>query len=111
MGVLCVSRKAIRVPNRFTLCHLICVLFTCTGLLLGRFVNYYYYGIEESVNGGKLSQPIRWLNYLHFAIFFFGSTGTRCWTTLIALVLVMERARSLCFVLRYQLHIYLAGFL
>ncbi|CAH8634010.1 unnamed protein product [Schistosoma haematobium] len=111
LGVLCVSRKAIRVPNRFTLCHLICVLFTCTGLLLGRFVNYYYYGIEESVNGGKLSQPIRWLNYLHFAIFFFGSTGTRCWTTLIALVLVMERARSLCFVLRYQLHIYLAGFL
>ncbi|CAH8604020.1 unnamed protein product [Schistosoma intercalatum] len=111
LGVLCVSRKAIRVPNRFTLCHLICVLFTCTGLLLGRFVNYYYYGIEESVNGGKLSQPIRWLNYLHFAIFFFGSTGTRCWTTLIALVLVMERARSLCFVLRYQLHIYLTGFL
>ncbi|CAH8623443.1 unnamed protein product [Schistosoma margrebowiei] len=111
LGVLCVSRKAIRVPNRFTLCHLICVLFTCTGLLLGRFVNYYYYGIEESVNGGRLSQPIHWLNYMHFAIFFFGSTGTRCWTTLIALVLVMERARSLCFVLRYQLHIYLAGFL
>ncbi|VDO47388.1 unnamed protein product [Schistosoma margrebowiei] len=110
LGVLCVSRKAIRVPNRFTLCHLICVLFTCTGLLLGRFVNYYYYGIEESVNGGRLSQPIHWLNYMHFAIFFFGSTGTRCWTTLIALVLVMERARSLCFVLRYQLHIYLVGF-
>lgn len=111
LGVLFFSRKAIRVPNRFTLCHLICVLFACTGLLLGRFVNYYYYGIEGSVNGGKLSQPAHWLNYIQFAIFFFGSTGTRFWTTLIGLVLVMERARSLCFVLRYQLHIYLAGFL
>ncbi|CAH8651314.1 unnamed protein product [Schistosoma rodhaini] len=111
LGVLFLSRKAIRVPNRFTLCHLICVLFACTGLLLGRFVNYYYYGIGGSVNGGKLSQPAHWLNYIQFAIFFFGSTGTRFWTTLIALVLVMERARSLCFVLRYQFHIYIAGFL
>ncbi|CAH8639201.1 unnamed protein product [Schistosoma rodhaini] len=111
LGVLFFSRKAIRVPNRFTLCHLICVLFACTGLLLGRFVNYYYYGIGGSVNGGKLSQPAHWLNYIQFAIFFFGSTGTRFWTTLIGLVLVMERARSLCFVLRYQFHIYIAGFL
>ncbi|TNN16302.1 Integral membrane protein [Schistosoma japonicum] len=110
IGVLCFCRKITRVPNRFTLCHLICVLFSCSGVLLGRFVNQYYRTYEDSI-GDKLSQPAHWLNYVQFAIFFFGCTGTRCWTTLVALVLVMERARSLCFVLRYQLHIYLVGFL
>ncbi|CAH8551768.1 unnamed protein product [Schistosoma turkestanicum] len=105
--VLCVNRKIIRIPNRFTLCHLICVLLSCSGLLLSRYVNQYYhsYGADD--------HPTHWwwLHYLQFVIFFFGCTGTRCWTALIGLVLVMERARSLCFVLRYQVYIYVVGFL
>ncbi|CAH8625689.1 unnamed protein product [Heterobilharzia americana] len=59
----------------------------------------------------NVNQPAHWSHYIQFIIFYYGCTGTRCWTALIALILLMERARSLCFVLRHQFYIYATGFI
>nr|CAH8867488.1 unnamed protein product [Trichobilharzia regenti] len=106
LGIIYLGKKISRVPIRFTLGYLICVLLSCTGLLLGRLVHSRYDDAGKIID---VNQSVHWSNYIQFVILYYGCTGTRCWTTLIAVVLLMERVRSLCFVLRHQMYIYAVG--
>lgn len=38
--VLLLSRKAFRIPHRFVLCHLVCVLLSCIGVVIGSFLRH-----------------------------------------------------------------------
>ncbi|TGZ55862.1 hypothetical protein CRM22_010269 [Opisthorchis felineus] len=110
--ILLLSRKAFRVPHRFTCCYLLCIVLSCFGVVLGHFLNRTMFDVNGRLipNDGFLNQPANVLHYLQFSVFFIGCTGARVWTALIALSMFLERLRSTCFVLRKQGWIYLVGF-
>ncbi|KAG5440958.1 Integral membrane protein gpr155 [Clonorchis sinensis] len=110
--ILLLSRKAFRVPHRFTCCYLLCIVLSCFGVVIGHFLNRTMFDTNGRLipNDGFLNQPANVLHYLQFSVFFIGCTGARVWTALIALSMFLERLRSTCFVLRIQGWIYLVGF-
>ncbi|KAA3676403.1 uncharacterized protein DEA37_0012881 [Paragonimus westermani] len=109
--ILFLSRKAFRIPHRFTLCHLVCVLLSCLGVVAGHFLNQQNDTIDLAAwRDHVMMRPADWLHYIQFCLFFIGCTGARFWTTLIAFSLFIQRYRGVCYVLRHQAWIYLTGF-
>ncbi|CAH8655678.1 unnamed protein product [Dicrocoelium dendriticum] len=110
-AVLFLTRKAFRIPHRFTLCYIGCVLLSCLGIIAGYLLNRRDHTSDLHIwREHALDKPANWLNCLQFTIFFLGCTGARFWMTLIAFSLFLQRFRSVCFVLRHQTWIYLVGF-
>ncbi|KAF5404199.1 hypothetical protein PHET_02217 [Paragonimus heterotremus] len=109
--ILFLSRKAFRVPHRFTLCYLACVLLSCLGVVAGHFLNQQNGTSDVAVwRDHLMTRPADWLHYIQFCLFFIGCTGARFWTTLIAFSLFIQRYRGVCYILRHQAWIYLTGF-
>lgn len=112
--VLLLSRKAFRIPHRFVLCHLVCVLLSCIGVVVGSFLRHLErrkFAFQPDLTDQHLqTMPADWIHYIQFSLFFVGCSGARFWTTLLALSLFLQRFRSVCFVLRHQTWLYLVGF-
>uniref|UniRef100_A0A1I8GXA1 DEP domain-containing protein n=1 Tax=Macrostomum lignano TaxID=282301 RepID=A0A1I8GXA1_9PLAT len=50
------------------------------------------------------------LNLLQFVAFFFGVVGTRIWTAVLAVSMLLLRMRGLCYVLKYKAYFFFTGF-
>ncbi|CAL8109079.1 unnamed protein product [Calicophoron daubneyi] len=108
--VLLFTRKAFRVPHRFTVSYLGCVILLCTTVIVDRFVSPHYLDQSSTSADHQSVHPSDWSYVLRFAFFFIGCTGARFWVSLIAVSLLLERKFGICFILRHQGWFYFLGF-
>ncbi|KAH8307356.1 hypothetical protein KR044_010665 [Drosophila immigrans] len=84
LGLLIVTKRFRRMPQRITACLVLSQLMCCIGVILW----------------SKLDHVARWPLYLQFFLFNIGTYSSRLWTALLAITLLFLQCRSLCFVLK-----------
>ncbi|XP_041366937.1 integral membrane protein GPR155-like isoform X2 [Gigantopelta aegis] len=94
MGVLFLSGRWKRIPHRFTMCLIFCQLIGCIGMVM--------YCQSDGV-------PL-WRQYFQMVLLLVGVFGTRCCTSMVALVMCLIHTRSLCYVFRVQVWLLFFGF-
>uniref|UniRef100_A0A1I8GJH8 DEP domain-containing protein n=1 Tax=Macrostomum lignano TaxID=282301 RepID=A0A1I8GJH8_9PLAT len=96
LAYLLLSRRAFRVPHLFLLSLLACHCVTCLAMVVSQALP---------------QDPSRHqLNLLQFVAFFFGVVGTRIWTAVLAVSMLLLRMRGLCYVLKYKAYFFFTGF-
>ncbi|ESO88023.1 hypothetical protein LOTGIDRAFT_126759 [Lottia gigantea] len=93
-GVLFASGRWRRIPHRFLFCLIIMQLLSSIGMVVY----------------SKNHTSLEWQNYVQFILLLLGVFGVRCFTGVIAVVLCLLHIRSLCYVLRVQIWLFIYGF-